>query len=145
MVGECRANVFESGQSRVANVGECIESGQISKMAILASTRIRQNWQIFGEYSNLEFDKFAGEWTLLNYYFFFRITSLPRKLSNDVGDERREKFATTTTMRMMTTSTSRRNSRNSALQRTVRFQVRFRYIRFGLGYVRLGKLRLGLG
>ncbi len=32
--------------------GECIESGQFSKMAILASTRIRQNWQIFGEYSN---------------------------------------------------------------------------------------------
>jgi hypothetical protein len=32
--------------------GECIESGQFSKMAILASTRIRQNWRIFGEYSN---------------------------------------------------------------------------------------------
>ena len=48
MSGEC----IESGQSRVANVGECIESGQFSKMTILASTRIHQKWQIFGEYSN---------------------------------------------------------------------------------------------
>jgi hypothetical protein len=48
MSGEC----IESGQSRVANVGVCIESGQFSKMAILASTQIRQNWQIFGKYSN---------------------------------------------------------------------------------------------
>ena len=48
MSGEC----IESGQSRLANVGECIESDLFSKMAILASTRIRQNWQIFGEYSN---------------------------------------------------------------------------------------------
>jgi hypothetical protein len=48
MSGEC----IESDQNRLANVGECIESGQFSKMTILASARIRQKWQIFGEYSN---------------------------------------------------------------------------------------------
>jgi hypothetical protein len=48
MAGEC----IESGESGWRMVGECIESGQFSKMAILASTRIRQNWRIFGEYSN---------------------------------------------------------------------------------------------
>jgi hypothetical protein len=48
------ANVGESGESeqtRLANVGEFSESDQFSKKAILASTRIRQKWQIFGEYS----------------------------------------------------------------------------------------------
>ena len=49
MSGEC----IESDQNRLANVGKCIKSGQFSKMTILASTRIRQKWQIFGEYSNL--------------------------------------------------------------------------------------------
>jgi hypothetical protein len=49
MSGEC----IESGENGWRMSGECIESGQFSKMAILASTRIRQNWRIFGEYSNL--------------------------------------------------------------------------------------------
>jgi hypothetical protein len=48
MSGEC----IESGENGWQMSGECIESGQFSKMAILASTRIHQNWQIFGEYSN---------------------------------------------------------------------------------------------
>jgi hypothetical protein len=48
MSGEC----IESGENGWQMSGECIESGQFSKMAILASTRIRQNWRIFGEYSN---------------------------------------------------------------------------------------------
>jgi hypothetical protein len=43
---------IEYGESSWRMVGECIESGQFSKMAILACTRICQNWQIFGEYSN---------------------------------------------------------------------------------------------
>jgi hypothetical protein len=49
MSGEC----IESGENGWRMLGKCIESGQFSKMAILASTRIRQNWRIFGEYSNL--------------------------------------------------------------------------------------------
>jgi len=49
------ANVGESGESeqnRLANVGESGESDTFPKKAILASTRIRQKWQISGEYSN---------------------------------------------------------------------------------------------
>jgi hypothetical protein len=49
MAGEC----IESGESGWRMAGECIESGQFSKKSILASTRIRQNWRSFGEYSNL--------------------------------------------------------------------------------------------
>jgi hypothetical protein len=60
MAGEC----IESGESGWRMAGECIESGQFSKMAILASTRIRQNWRNFRRV--LEFDKFAGEWPLLS-------------------------------------------------------------------------------
>ncbi len=50
------ANVGESGESArhgLANVSESGESDTFPKKAILASTRIRQKWQIFGEYSNL--------------------------------------------------------------------------------------------
>jgi hypothetical protein len=49
------ANVGEFGESArhgLANVGESGESYTFPKKAILASTRIRQKWQIFGEYSN---------------------------------------------------------------------------------------------
>jgi hypothetical protein len=40
MSGEC----IESGENGWRMSGECIESSQFSKMAILATTRIRQNW-----------------------------------------------------------------------------------------------------
>jgi hypothetical protein len=46
------ANVGESEQNRLANVGESGESGTFPKKAILASTQICQKWQISGEYSN---------------------------------------------------------------------------------------------
>jgi hypothetical protein len=46
------ANVGESEQTRLANVGEFSESDQFFKKTILASTQIRQKWQISGEYSN---------------------------------------------------------------------------------------------
>jgi hypothetical protein len=59
MSGEC----IESGENGWQISGECIESDLFSKMVILASTRIRQNWRIF--WRVLEFDKFAGEWPLL--------------------------------------------------------------------------------
>ena len=51
----CLANVGEFGESeqnRLANVGEFGESGTFLKKAILASTRTRQQRQIFGKYSN---------------------------------------------------------------------------------------------
>ena len=50
------ANVGKSGESeqtRLANEGEFSESDQFFKKTILASTQIRQKWQISGEYSNL--------------------------------------------------------------------------------------------
>ena len=46
------ANVGESVQHGLTNVGESGESDTFPKKAILASTRIRQKWRIFGEYSN---------------------------------------------------------------------------------------------
>ncbi len=69
MAGKC----IESGESGWRMAGERIESGQFSKMAILASTRIRQNWQKF--WRVLEIDKFAGEWPLLrkNLNLYLRI------------------------------------------------------------------------
>jgi hypothetical protein len=42
----------ESAQHGSANVGESGESDTFPKKVILASTRIRQKWRIFGEYSN---------------------------------------------------------------------------------------------
>ena len=41
-----------SEQNRLANVDEFSESDLFSKKTILASSRIRQKWQISGEYSN---------------------------------------------------------------------------------------------
>ena len=69
MSGEC----IESGQSRLANVGECIKSDLFSKMAILASTRICQNWRIFGKYSNSTNSPASGHCLDLvqNAKFFF--------------------------------------------------------------------------
>jgi hypothetical protein len=49
------ANVGESGESeqtRLANEGKFSESDQFFKKTLLASTQIRQKWQISGEYSN---------------------------------------------------------------------------------------------
>ncbi len=67
MVGECRANVTSPGKM----VGEC--------RANVSSPANFPKWPFF-EYSNspklanfwrvLEFDKFAGEWPLLNFVAF---------------------------------------------------------------------------
>ena len=76
MSGEC----IESGQSRVANVGECIESDQFSKMTILASTRICQNWQIFGEYSNSTNSPASGHCLdKTHFLFIFQVVRLEDK------------------------------------------------------------------
>jgi hypothetical protein len=61
------ANVGESGESvqhGLANVGESGESDKFPKKAILASTRILKKWRIF--WRVLEFAKFAGEWPFLS-------------------------------------------------------------------------------
>jgi hypothetical protein len=63
MLGEC----IESGENGWRMSGKCIESGQFSKMAILASTQIRQNWRIFGEYSNLPA---SGHCLILTKFYF---------------------------------------------------------------------------
>jgi hypothetical protein len=57
------ANVGESSVSGLANVGESGESCIFLKMAILASTRIRQKTANFRRV--LEFAKFAREWPFL--------------------------------------------------------------------------------
>ncbi len=82
------ANVDESGESeqtRLANVDEFSKSDPFTKRVLLASTQIRQKWQISGEYSNSINSLSSGHCLLGSHFNSGKRHGISSEIISDVG------------------------------------------------------------
>ncbi len=85
VVGECWSNVSSLGKVVGEWRANVSSPAKMVEMAILASTRIRQTGEFSANFRRvLEFDKFAGEWPLLNLYPKIKLTIYERQAREDI-------------------------------------------------------------